>query len=65
MAERSNMPLKNHLLAALSSEVQARLFPKLELVPLALGKALYKSGDVLAHIYFPTDSIVSLRSMLT
>ena len=58
------MPLKNHLLAALSSEVQARLFPKLELVPLALGKALYESGDVLTHVYFPTDSIVSLLSIM-
>ena len=64
MTERSNMPLQNHLLAALSSEVQARLFPNLELVPLALGKALYKPGDVLAHVYFPTDSIVSLLSIM-
>ena len=59
------MLLQNHLLAALSSEVQARLFPKLELVPLALGKALYESGDVLTYVYFPTDSIVSLDSLLT
>lgn len=63
VAERLNMPLQNRLLAALSSEVQARLFPKLELVRLALGKALYESGDVLRHVYFPTDSIVSLLSI--
>jgi CRP-like cAMP-binding protein len=25
-----------------------------------LGKVLYESGDVLRHVYFPTDSIVSL-----
>jgi len=51
---------QNHLLAALTPEVQARLFPHLELVPLPLGKVLYESGDALRHVYFPTDSIVSL-----
>lgn len=53
-------PLQNHLLAALPVEVQNRLFPELELAPLPLGKVLYESGDVLRHVYFPTDSIVSL-----
>ena len=53
-------PELNHLLAALPSEVQTRLFPHLELVPLPLGKVLYESGDALRHVYFPTDSIVSL-----
>ncbi len=53
-------PHQNHLLAALPAEVQTRLFPHLELVPLPLGKVLYESGDALRHVYFPTDSIVSL-----
>ena len=53
-------PRHNHLLAALKPEVQERLFPHLELVPLPLGKVLYESGDPLRHVYFPTDSIVSL-----
>jgi CRP-like cAMP-binding protein len=47
-------------LASLSSEVQNRLFPFLELVQLPLGHVLYESGDALRHVYFPTDSIVSL-----
>ena len=59
MAE-SPTPLQNHLLAALPAEVQKRLFPDLELVSLPLGKVLYESGDTLRHVYFPTDSIVSL-----
>ncbi len=54
------LPIRNHLLAALPAEVLARLSPSLELVPLPLGKVLYESGDNLRHVYFPTDSIVSL-----
>ena len=53
-------PEQNHLLAALPPEVRDRLFPQLELVSLPLGKVLYESGDALRHVYFPTDSIVSL-----
>lgn len=53
-------PLQNHLLAALPAEVQGRLSPHLELIALPLGKVLYESGDTLKHVYFPTDSIVSL-----
>lgn len=53
-------PKRNHLLAALPVEIQQRLFAQLELVPLPLGKVLYESGDTMRHVYFPTDSIVSL-----
>ena len=53
-------PKHNHLLASLPEEAQKRLFPCLELVSLNLGKVLYESGDALDHVYFPTDSIVSL-----
>lgn len=53
-------PQQNHLLAALPAEVQERLLPHLELVQLPLGKVLYESGDALRHVYFPTDSIVSM-----
>ncbi len=53
-------PHQNHLLAALSAAVQNRLFPHLEMVAMPLGKVLYESGDALRHVYFPTDSIVSL-----
>jgi CRP-like cAMP-binding protein len=53
-------PLQNHLLAALPPDVQERVFPHLELVPMPLGKVLYESGDTLRHVYFPTNAIVSL-----
>lgn len=53
-------PQQNHLLATLPKAEGERLFPHLELVQLALGQVLYESGDALRHVYFPTDSIVSL-----
>jgi CRP-like cAMP-binding protein len=54
------VPQQNHLLAALSADVQQRLFPHLETVPMPLGKVLYESGDAMRHVYFPADCIVSL-----
>ncbi|MGE9762212.1 Crp/Fnr family transcriptional regulator [Pseudomonas sp. PDM20] len=58
--QESPSPLQNHLLAALPSTVQERLFPHLELQHLALGKVLYESGDAMRHVFFPTDAIISL-----
>src|SRR5436190_640610 len=60
----SHNPQQNHLLAALSPVEQDRLYPHLRLVPMPLGKVLYESGDLLRHVYFPTDSIVSLLYVL-
>lgn len=51
---------RNHLLAALPTEDFERLQPHLSLVELPLGEALYEAGSLLRHVYFPTDSIVSL-----
>ena len=56
----AQLPQRNTLLAALPAEVQNRLFPHLELVSLPLGMVLYESGDTMRHVYFPTDSIISL-----
>ena len=53
-------PQQNHLLATLSAGVQSGFFPHLELVAMELGQVLYEPGITLQHIYFPTDSIVSL-----
>jgi CRP-like cAMP-binding protein len=51
---------RNYLLAALSPTERAHLEPYLEAVDMPLGAVLYESGDVLRHVYFPIDSIVSL-----
>jgi CRP-like cAMP-binding protein len=52
--------LQNHLLAALPASVQDRIMPDLEKIPMVLGDVLYESGDTMLHVYFPTNSIVSL-----
>lgn len=57
-------PCQNHLLAALSPEVQERLFPHLELVQLSWGTVLFECRQPMSHVYFPTDSIVSLQCLL-
>lgn len=59
MAE-ANHPLQNHLLAALPEDIYERLLPDLEPVSMSLGDVLYESGVPMRHVYFPTNSIVSL-----
>jgi CRP-like cAMP-binding protein len=53
-------PAQNHLLQVVPEDVRNRVFPQLELVDLPLGHVLYESRASLHHVYFPTDSIVSL-----
>jgi len=60
MSSSHHDPKQNKLLAALPAAEFDRLFKHLELVALPLGQALYESGGQLQHVYFPTDSIVSL-----
>jgi CRP-like cAMP-binding protein len=61
---QTQTPKANHLLNALSPAAKGRLYPHLEFVELPLGQVLYESGDVLRHVYFPTDSIVSLLNLM-
>jgi CRP-like cAMP-binding protein len=60
MIGESGDPRQNKVLAALHPVERDRLFPHLQLVPMPLGKIVYESGDALRHVYFPTDSIISL-----
>ena len=53
-------PKQNHLLAVLPAEDYARPLPDLELVPLALGWAVYEAGGKLGYVYFPITAIISL-----
>jgi len=52
--------LCNRLLDKLSQNDRNRLCPHFKLVEMPLGKVLYEAGDVLRHVYFPFDCIVSL-----
>jgi hypothetical protein len=61
---RSSTPQQNQLLAALRHKERARIYPHLQLVEMSLGKVVYEPSDVLRHVYFPTDSIVSLLYMM-
>ncbi len=56
----STSPQRNHLLAALPAEVQARLFPHLVAVSLPMGSVLYECGAVQRDVYFPIDSLVAM-----
>ena len=58
--DESSLIGRNYLLAALPSDVRSRVYPHLEAVSLPLGQVLYESGDSMRHVYFPTDSIISL-----
>ncbi|MEO7478750.1 MAG: Crp/Fnr family transcriptional regulator [Lysobacteraceae bacterium] len=50
----------NHLLAALGEAVWERWLPHMEHMDMPLGSVLYEPGATLAHVYFPTTSIISL-----
>ncbi|MFN2300864.1 MAG: Crp/Fnr family transcriptional regulator [Gammaproteobacteria bacterium] len=60
MSAQFHEPQQNHLFAALPAVARERVFPYLDLVELPLGRVIYESGDQLQHVYFPTNSIVSL-----
>jgi CRP-like cAMP-binding protein len=53
-------PRDNFLLAALPDPEWQRWQSLLEKVEMPLGQVLYEPGTTLAHVYFPTTSIVSL-----
>jgi CRP-like cAMP-binding protein len=63
-AYATDTPRGNRLLAALPEKNYLELEPLLEPVALPLGMALYESGGVQGHVYFPTSSIVSLLYVL-
>lgn len=58
------MPRQNHLLAALSKTAKEHLFSYLEWVLLPQGQILYESGELISHVYFPVDSIISLLHVM-
>jgi CRP-like cAMP-binding protein len=54
----------NRLLAALEPDDLAALEPQFEVISLSRGQVLYEPGDVIGHIYFPHDAIISLVNVM-
>jgi CRP-like cAMP-binding protein len=57
-------PPHNHILKSLSAEARARVYPHLRLTPVSQGAVLCEPGHRMRHIYFPTDTMVSLIHVL-
>jgi len=60
MPKLSRAPTENLLLAALPGPDRRRLLAGCEPVNLMPGDVLYEPGECLRHVYFPTDSVISL-----
>jgi CRP-like cAMP-binding protein len=58
----TDSPTKNRLLAALPLKEQEHLLLNMEQVALPFAKVLYEPGDVIRHVYFPNNAIISLLS---
>lgn len=55
-----NNPNDNKLLTIFPTTIKNKIFPRLKLIKLPLGKVLYESGENIKNVYFPIDSIISL-----
>jgi CRP-like cAMP-binding protein len=54
------VPVANSLLAALPRKAYQLLLARLEPITLTFGEELYRPREPIRHVYFPTDSLVSL-----
>lgn len=60
----NRVPVANSLLAALPRRDYQRLLSGFEPVTLTFGEILYEQGKPIRHVYFPTDSLVSLLTLI-
>jgi CRP-like cAMP-binding protein len=54
----------NRLLATLEPDDLTALEPHFGVISLSRGQVLYEPGDVIGHIYFPHDAIISLVNVM-
>ena len=64
MGNSKRLPAANSLLAALPRAQAAHLIEISEQVALTYGEVLYEPGERMQHVYFPTDSVVSLLTLV-
>ena len=55
---------KNRILAALPREEFTTLSPLLSQVELEKGRLIADPGDVITHVYFPIDTVVSIMTLM-
>ena len=58
-----HVPVANSLLAALPHKDYQLLLERLEPIKLTFGEVLYRPGEPIHYVYFPTDSLVSLLTL--
>ncbi len=58
--QTSDISAGNQLLSAIPEELLKQFSRHLEFIPMPLGKTLYEPGAHQTHVYFPTDSVISL-----
>jgi CRP-like cAMP-binding protein len=58
------MAVENRILAALTDGERENIVPHLERPSLPAGRILFEPGDPVRHIYFPTNSIISMLSAM-
>jgi len=56
--------IANSLLAALPHKDYQKLLPALEPVTLTFGETIYDPGAQIRHVYFPSDSLISLLTLV-
>jgi CRP-like cAMP-binding protein len=64
VADANELYQKNQLLAALPREEYHRLQPHLEIVCLARRQILHEINEPLAYVYFPTQALTSMVSLM-
>jgi CRP-like cAMP-binding protein len=60
MINTQELPIANRLLAGLPVKDLEQLQANCESVELAPGEVIYRAGELMSHVYFPTGSLISL-----